>query len=236
MAWPKGVPRKPQEAKLHSSTEQQASGIDGLTDNLRGGPESNTAAYVGADDTPDVFGPEVNEQELSRTIAGAGIGKQTASPDLMEMFLAALQQMSAENRETTLDAIRELKKPSPEDQEKYEREKQQLMEATLRRVEAAKQQEAEIEERQQSCSHTMPNGQTNFRGQVNSNGWAHVFCSHCHKEYDFEATDVEANKSGLNVDKWGPNAHTIIKNRVNASRNLMPPPVPRVPAGATIIF
>ena len=82
----------------------------------------------------------------------------------------------------------------------------------------------------------MPNGQTNFRGQVNSNGWAHVFCSHCHKEYDFQATDVEANKSGLNVDKWGPNAHTIIRNRVAQSQALIPPPVPRVPAGATIIF
>lgn len=160
----------------------------------------------------------------------------TATPDLMTMFLDALKNLSAENRETTLAAIQELKRPSPEDQEKADNEKQQLMEATLRRVEAAKLQAAEIAERQDSCSHTMPNGQTNFRGQVNSNGWAHVFCSHCHKSYDFEATEVEANKSGLNVDKWGPNAHTIICNRAAASKNLAPPPIPRVPAGATIIF
>lgn len=160
----------------------------------------------------------------------------TASPDVMAMFLEALKQMSADNRETTLAAIAELKKPSPEDQEKADREKQQLMEQTLRRVEAAKAQEAEIAERQESCAHAMPNGQTNFRGQVNSNGWAHVFCSHCHKAYDFQATDVEANKSGLNVDKWGANAHTIIRNRATTSLTLTPPPVPRVPAGATIIF
>src|ERR1017187_9647321 len=160
----------------------------------------------------------------------------TGSNDLVTAFLSAMKQMSAENRETTLAAIQELKKLSPEDQEKADREKQQLMEQTIRRVEAAKVQAAEIAERQESCSHTMPNGQTNFRGQVNSNGWAHVFCSHCHKEYDFEATDVEANKSGLNVDKWGPNAHAIIRNRVAASKKLTPPPVPRVPAGATIIF
>jgi len=159
-----------------------------------------------------------------------------ASPDLVTAFLAAMKQMSAENRETTLAAIQELKKLSPEDQEKADREKRQLMEQTLRRVEAAKLQEAEIATRQENCSHTMPNGQTNFRGQVNSNGWAHVFCSHCHKEYDFQATDVEANKSGLNVDKWGPNAHTIIRNRVAQSQAMIPPPVPRVPAGATIIF
>ena len=155
---------------------------------------------------------------------------------LVTAFLTAMRQMSAENRETTLAAIRELKKLSPEDQEKADREKQQLMEQTLRRVEAAKAQETDIAERQELCMHTMPNGQTNFRGQVLSNGWAHVFCSHCHKEYDFEATDVEANKSGLNVDKWGPNAHAIIRNRVAASKKLTPPPVPRVPAGATIIF
>lgn len=161
---------------------------------------------------------------------------QQATPEMMQMFLAALQQMSANNRETTLAAIQELKKLSPEDQEKADREKKQLMEQTLRRVDAAKAQEAEIAERQESCGHVMPNGQTNFRGQVLSNGWAHVFCSHCHKAYDFQATDVEANKSGLNVDKWGPNAHTLIKNRAVASQQLVPPPVPRVPAGATIIF
>lgn len=182
-------------------------------------------------EAPAVFGGDPDPETLSRTV-----GTVPGQGDLVAAFLAAMKQMSAENRETTLAAIQELKKLSPEDQEKADREKQQLMEQTLRRVEAAKLQEAEIAALQENCSHTMPNGQTNFRGQVNSNGWAHVFCSHCHKSYDFEATDVEANKSGLNVDKWGLNAHTIIRNRANASQNLMAPPVPRVPAGATIIF
>jgi len=182
-------------------------------------------------EAPAMFGGEPDPEVLARTV-----GPVPGQSDLVNAFLAAMKQMSAENRETTLAAIQELKKLSPEDQEKADREKQQLMEQTLRRVEAAKANEAAIHELQLGCAHTMPNGQTNFRGQVNSNGWAHVFCSHCHKSYDFEATDVEANKSGLNVDKWGPNAHTIIKNRVAASQKLMPPPVPKVPAGATIIF
>jgi len=177
--------------------------------------------------------PSVHEMLIEDGVKSA---PGSVSPDMMAMFLSALKQMSVENRDTTLAAIQELKKLSPEDQAKADAEKQQLMEATLRRVEAAKLQEAEINERQESCSHTMPNGQTNFRGQVNSNGWAHVFCSHCHKSYDFQATDVEANKSGLNVDKWGLQAHNIIRNRAEASKNLMPPPVPRVPPGATIIF
>ena len=180
------------------------------------------------DPTEEVYGKGIAESVQEAQSIQQG--------DLVTAFLAAMKQMSAENRETTLAAIQELKKLSPEDQQKADREKQQLMEQTLRRVEAAKLQEAEIAARQENCSHTMPNGQTNFRGQVNSNGWAHVFCSHCHKEYDFQATDVEANKSGLNVDKWGPNAHTIIRNRVAQSQALIPPPVPRVPAGATIIF
>jgi redox-regulated HSP33 family molecular chaperone len=175
------------------------------------------------------------EQQTDRELV-ADVMPSTGSNDLVTAFLTAMRQMSTENRETTLAAIQELKKLSPEDQEKADREKQQLMEQTLRRVEAAKAQEAEIAERQEKCLHTMPNGQTNFRGQVLSNGWAHVFCSHCHKGYDFEATDVEANKSGLNVDKWGPNAHAIIRSRVAASKKLTPPPVPKVPAGATIIF
>lgn len=186
--------------------------------------------------TSDVFGHEVSDEELSRTAAGAGMVIAPASTDLVQAFLAAMKQMSADNRETTLAAIKELKALSPEDQERADREKQQLMEQTLRRVESAKQQEAAIAEMQDGCAHTMPNGQTNFRGQVLSNGWAHVFCSHCHKSYDFQATDVEANKSGLNVDKWGANSHTIIKNRAASSLLLTPPPVPKVPAGATIIF
>jgi hypothetical protein len=197
MPWPKGVPRKTQEAKLESSIKHA----------------------------------EVIKPEGEQVSAGNSV-----TPDVVSAFLAAIQQMSADNRDNMIAAIQEMKKPSAEDQEKADQEKQQLIEATLRRVEAAKAQEEEIAERQDSCSHTMPNGQTNFRGQVNSNGWAYVFCSHCHKSYSFEATDVEANKSGLNVDKWGPNAHTIIRNRAAASKDVMPPPVPRVPAGATIIF
>ena len=176
------------------------------------------------------------EERLSESTELTELPEALAGNELATAFMAAMKQMSAESRETTLAAIRELKKPSSEEQERIDREKAQLMEQTLRRVEAAKAQEAEIQERQESCSHTMPNGQTNFRGQVNSNGWAHVFCSHCHATYDFEATDVEANKSGLNVDKWGPNAHAIIRARVAASRDLMVPTIPRVPAGATILF
>lgn len=162
----------------------------------------------------------------------ADVARASATPDLMQMF----REMLRDNREGMIEAIQELKKPSPEDQEKADQEKQQLLEQTMRRVRAAMAQAAEIAERQESCGHVMPNGQTNFRGQVNSNGWAHVFCSHCHKTYDFQATEVEANKSGLNVDKWGPNAHAIIKNRATASLALIAPPVPKVPAGATIIF
>lgn len=180
--------------------------------------------------------PAMTGAEMESIMLPADKTPQTASPDVMAHFLAALQQMSADNRDNMIAAIQEMKKPSPEEQEKADRDKAQLLEQTMRRVEAAMAQAEEIAERQLNCAHTMPNGQTNFRGQVNSNGWAHVFCSHCHKTYDFQATDVEANKSGLNVDKWGPNAHQIIKSRAASSASLIPPPAPRIPAGATIIF
>jgi hypothetical protein len=159
-----------------------------------------------------------------------------ANTDLVQAFLAAIKQMSDDNRDTTIAAIAELKKPSAEDQAKIDEEKASLMEQSERRIEAAKAQEDDIAARRAGCSHTMPNGQTNFRGQVMSNGWAGVFCSHCWDAYAFEATDIEKSQSGLNVDKWGPNAFSIIKNRVAASKDKTPPPVPRVPAGATIIF
>lgn len=159
-----------------------------------------------------------------------------ATPNLLQAFLEAMKQMSADNRETTLAAIAEMKKPSEEEQAKADAERAALMAQTERRVEAAKEHEADIAARRDTCAHAMPNGQTNFRGQVMSNGWAAVFCSHCWDAYTFEATDVEKSQSGLNVDKWGTNAFTIIKGRVAQSKLKTPPPVPRVPAGATIIF
>lgn len=186
------------------------------------------------DSSTEQNGIENSAPEGSSLVATSA--QAVATPDMMAMFLEALKQMSADNRETALAMIQESRKLSPEDQEKADRDTAQLLEKTMRRVEAAMAQAEEIAARQESCGHVMPNGQTNFRGQVNSNGWAHVFCSHCHKTYDFQATEVEANKSGLNVDKWGPNAHQLIKSRAAASLALTPPPVPKIPAGATIIF
>lgn len=178
----------------------------------------------------DVDGVDVHSGREMTPVTGP------ASADLVQAFLAAMQQMSADNRETTLAAIAELKKPSAEEQAKIDEEKASLLAQSERRVEAAKEQEADIAARRASCSHTMPNGQTNFRGQVMSNGWAGVFCSHCWDAYAFEATDIEKSQSGLNVDKWGPNAFSIIKGRVASSKDKTPPPIPRVPPGATIIF
>lgn len=160
----------------------------------------------------------------------------SASPDPMSMFLEALKQMSADNRDTTLAAIAEMKKPTEEEQAKKDQEKANLMARVEASIEVARLAEAERELMQSSCNHSMPNGQTSFRGQVNSNGWARVECHYCHKAYHFEATEIEANKSGLNVDKWGMNAHAIIKRRAEESLLKTPPPVPRIPPGATIIF
>ena len=53
----------------------------------------------------------------------ADVTPTTGQPELVQAFLAAMKQMSSENRETTLAAIQELKKLSPEDQEKAEKEK-----------------------------------------------------------------------------------------------------------------
>lgn len=168
------------------------------------------------------------EEELST--------EMTQTVDPMAAFLEALKQMSADNRETTLAAIAEMKKPSEAEQDAIDREKASQIEQTTRRVEAAKGQAEELAVRRSQCAHVMPNGQTNFRGQVLSNGWAGVFCSYCWDAYTFEATETERNASGLNVDKWGPNAFTIIKSRAEKCKGLTPPPVPKVPAGATIIF
>lgn len=181
----------------------------------------------------DITAEALTKEQVNSPEFGENVTPHT---DFVQAFIAAMKQISEDNRETTLAAIAELKKPSAEEQAKIDEEKASLLAQSERRVEAAKEQEADISARRASCSHTMPNGQTNFRGQVMSNGWAGVFCSHCWDAYAFEATDIEKSQSGLNVDKWGPNAFAIIKGRVSSSKGKTPPPVPRVPAGATIIF
>jgi hypothetical protein len=157
-----------------------------------------------------------------------------AMPDMMAMFMAAIREMSAENRETTLEAIREMKKLSPEDQAKFDLEKSRSMDLTMRRVDSAIKSEKAISERQKNCTHLRPDGKTNLRGQVLSNGYSQAFCSYCHYlSKPFHLT-VHELTGGLNMEGWGGNALAVVENRV--SNSPAAPPIPDIPAGAYIEF
>lgn len=158
---------------------------------------------------------------------------QAAPADLISMFQQMLAQQAESSRDLVIAAITEMKKPSAEDAEKQAAEKQRLLARSMNRVQRAKKKESDDAMLQAGCAHLMPNNATNFRGQVNSNGYATVYCSHCHVSYSFKATDIERT-SGLNVNQWGANAISYIRQR--AASSPPPPPVPDIPAGATILF
>jgi len=153
-----------------------------------------------------------------------------AQPDIMVL----LQMLLKENREGTLDAIREMKR-LPEDQQKklddnMAREKALLM----RRIESAKRQDAKYADAWRNCSHKQPNGKTRFRGQGLSNGFAQAFCPECHYlSPPFQLAQHEMT-GGLNISDWNGDVFGIIQARVRQSP--LPQAIPDLPAGARIIF
>lgn len=159
---------------------------------------------------------------------------QAAPADLISMFQQMLAQQAESSRDLVIAAITEMKKPSAEEAEKIAAEKTRQLQRTMSRVNRAKKRETDDALLQAGCAHQMPNGATNLRGQVHSNGYAKAYCSHCHylSQY-FKATDIERT-SGLNLNQWGGNAMYYVKQRILSSEP--PPPAPDIPAGATIIF
>lgn len=116
----------------------------------------------------------------------------------------ALQELLAKNAEVTaaalgdkfLEGIKELKKPTAEEQEKIDAERKRRKEAREAAVRDGLAQEIGRAQEQAACAHTKENGRHTFGGRVLNNGDASVSCSRCTKEYRWGASRDESANGG----------------------------------------
>lgn len=82
------------------------------------------------------------------------------------------------------EIIAELRKPSPEEQEKIDKEKAFKKRAMEQRVEIARQEMAAKAERENRCNHKKEKGESAVFGQKHSDGMVHPICVRCQKQFE----------------------------------------------------
>ena len=117
-----------------------------------------------------------------------------------EMF----QEFVKQNREAMVEFARELKKPSPEEQEKLDKAKERERISRVARVREAVQDEHVRKTTQFYCSHIkhaegVYKQEHAFRGQVNNDNCCRPQCIRCNKLFPpFKVTE-ENMKSGMSL-------------------------------------
>ena len=169
--------------------------------------------------------------EAVTEVATAGV---TASTGMLEMFaeLLARQSESADNRMLLL--AQELKRKTPEEEEKLAKERERSLAVTRSKIEIAKRAEAAKLMRQASCTHKRKNNTNALGGQRNSNNYSQAVCNNCgwlSGPFKLHQYEIE---SGLDIGSWGPDAFAMVQARVAASPP--PPPLQELPFGATLQF
>ena len=118
------------------------------------------------------------KQEIKEP-AKSDIDLSQVTPGLLQQIMAAVAR---DNRESILEAIRELKKPDPREAAKKEEEDRRAEKRHMDAVEQAKADEARVAARQANCSHKKENGKWSAGGQVMSGtNMATVLCLRCGK-------------------------------------------------------
>lgn len=141
-------------------------------------------------------------QDMAAKVTGAQLPVNLIDPatlqTVMAMMMPVMQTMLDANRETTMAAVAEMRKPSEEEQKKIDAELARIKNA---RIQAAKTGEMEaniIKQQRAGCGHIKPNGMHTFGGQVFSNGWAVIKCQRCYVEFNVRPLP-EQIASGLNL-------------------------------------
>lgn len=145
---------------------------------------------------PGVPSPDKTPQQVAQELLQARV-PQTAGIDpatlqiLMQMMMPAVAEMAR-----TM-AI-ELRKPTPEEAQKIEAEKDRILNARKAAAASGALETAVIKQQQAQCPHMKPNGAHTFRGQVHSNGWATIKCQRCLRPFVVRPLP-EHIQNGLNL-------------------------------------
>jgi len=130
------------------------------------------------------------------------MAKEQEQAFTQEQFLDFMQLMMKENREATLAAIQEFKKPDEYTQQQQEEKRKREREERVNRMRGAIAEERGRRQQQFSClhlktAHGIKNPDHSFMGQVNNDGFFRPVCGRCQKTFPkMRATD-EQIRNGL---------------------------------------
>lgn len=122
----------------------------------------------------------------------------------MYFTMDMLKEILNESRQQTIEAIKELKKPSPEEQEALDDKKKKTQESRVRRVREAVQDERVKRQTQFLCQHIkhaegVYKQEHAFRGQVNNDNCCRPQCIRCNKLFPPFKVSEEQLKSGMSL-------------------------------------
>ena len=125
-------------------------------------------------------------------------------PEQLQQFMKTVLEATAkDNREMFLEAIKELKKPTPEQQEQIDQQrlirerKKQLM------ILLARDEEKGKRNRRERCNHLKPNGKIAIGGQIHADGLVHPLCVKCQTEFQPFKPNAEMMRSGVSLMNRG---------------------------------
>ncbi len=128
-------------------------------------------------------------------------GEQVSfTPEQLQQFMKTVLEATAkDSRETFLEAIKELKKPTPEQQEQLDQQKMMRERKAQLMVLLAKDEEKGKRIRRERCSHKKPNGLISIGGQIHADGLVHPICVKCQTEFQPFKPTAEMMRSGVSL-------------------------------------
>lgn len=116
------------------------------------------------------------------------------------MLKMVLETNAAQTRQLVTEAIAEMKKPTPEEQEKLNKEKEKELRMVKARIEVGKAEQERRTARQRNCAHKRPDGSWAASGQEFSDGSAKIICLQCQKFlYDGPTNPMFKQGVGVNI-------------------------------------
>jgi hypothetical protein len=122
---------------------------------------------------------------------------------LQEFMKTVLEATAKDNREMFLEAIKELKKPTPEQEEQLKQQKMIRERKAQLMILLAKDEEKGKRNRRDRCSHTKPNGKIAIGGQIHADGLVHPLCVKCQTEFQPFKPTAEMMRSGVSLMNRG---------------------------------
>ncbi len=116
--------------------------------------------------------------------------------ELQELLLKQSAEQAKIIGSSLVDAMKELKKPTEEEQAKIDAQKAREKERRIAGVREAVTNGLLKAQEQLACPHSKPDGRHTFSGRVLNNGDASVACVRCQKEYRWQATNEQKSNGG----------------------------------------